>query len=178
MIYIISGTDRLGSNSLILSKQLLQLYTLHNVTAEIIDLQSLPLQQLHGLSYNQDKIPENLKPVFDKIAKAKAFHIVCPEYNGSYPGILKLFMDYWQFPASLEGKLVAFVGLGGQFAGLRPVEHLTQVFLYRNSMIYPEKVFFFNVWNMIKDGALVDKSMLDRLQKQVEGFSKFIKLHV
>lgn len=174
MVCIISGTDRLGSRSLVLAKQLLKIYNLNNISAEIIDLQSLPLNKLHGLSYNQDIIPEDLKIVFQKIVNAKALHIVCPEYNGSYPGILKLFIDYCQFPASLEGKFVAFVGLGGRFSGLRPVEHLMQVFSYRNAILYPQRVFLTNVWDMIKNETLVDKQMLDRLQVQVKGFGEFI----
>lgn len=174
MVYIISGTDRLDSRSLILAKQLLKFYSLNNISAEIIDLHSLPLSKLHGSSYNQDAIPEDLKVVFKKIIKAKALHMVCPEYNGSYPGILKFFIDHWQFPASFEGKFVAFVGLGGRFSGLRPVEHLMQIFSYRNAILYPQRVFLTNVWDIIKKGALVDEAILDRLQKQVEGFGEFI----
>ncbi|MBE8222072.1 MAG: NAD(P)H-dependent oxidoreductase [Bdellovibrionales bacterium] len=176
MIYIISGTDRQGSKSLIVANQLLKFYNLNNASAEIIDLKNLSLNKLHGLSYNQDSIPEDLKIVFKKIAKAKALHIVCPEYNGSYPGILKFFIDYWKFPDSFDGKFVSFVGLGGRFAGLRPVEHLMQVFSYRNAILFPQRVFLDNVWDMIKDETLTDKTILDRLQKQVEDFCKFINL--
>lgn len=178
MIYIISGTDRKGSNSLVLAEQLLSFYKQNNVSSEVLDLQTLPLAKLHELSYNQDLIPLELKEVFSKIVKAKALHIVCPEYNGSYPGALKFFMDYWKFPESFEKKPVAFVGLGGRFAGLRPVEHLMQIFSYRNAILYPQRVFVTNVWDTIKNGSLVEQKILNRLEEQVKGFSQFVdKLH-
>lgn len=176
MLCIISGTDRVGSNSLIIAKQLLKFYKLNNIEAEIIDLKSLPLHKLHGISYVQKVIPDDLRMVLEKIEKAKALHMVCPEYNGSYPGILKFFMDYWEFPAASQKQLVAFVGLGGRFSGLRPVEHLMQIFSYRNAVLYPQRVFLTNVWDLIKEESLVDSAMLERLKKQAEGFGEFINL--
>lgn len=174
MVYIISGTDREGARSLVLAKQLLTFYKENNISAEILDLKILGLGKLHGLSYDQKLIPSGLKEVIAKIVKAKALHIVCPEYNGSYPGILKLFIDYWEYPASFEKKPVAFVGLGGRFSGLRPVEHLMQIFSYRNAYLYPQRVFLTDVWNCIKEGVLVAEESLSRLEAQVKGFSQFI----
>lgn len=175
MIYIISGTDRADSRSLVLAKQLLSFYKLNKAEAKVLDLQKLPLHTLHNLSYNQEAINKELKITFDSVAKAKALHIVCPEYNGSYPGILKFFIDYCKFPETFEGKCLAFVGLGGRFAGLRPVEHLMQMFSYHRAILYPDRVFVSDVWNSVKDQRLVDDNVSELLSKQVKSFIEFIK---
>ena len=86
-----------------------------------------------------------MKPLIDRIDRAEGLYLICPEYNGSYPGVIKTFIDYWSYPKSFEKRPVCFTGLGGVFGGLRPVEHLQQIFGYRNAFIFPERVFLQNV---------------------------------
>ncbi len=99
--------------------------------------------------------------------------IVSSEYNGSYPGALKYFIDFWTYPDSFEFRAAAFVGLGGRYGGVRPIEHLQQVFGYRNCFTYPERVFLFNVWSLFKEGKISDATTLNLLRQQVTGFTKF-----
>lgn len=174
MISIISGTDRKDSNSLIIAKEIETIYKNLNVKTEIIDLcQFRPL--LAQLPPYGDDSVENHYPGFKQILNSQGIVIVCPEYNGSMPGILKLFIDYMKYPESFEFRPVAFVGHGGRFAGLRPVEHLQQVFGYRNSYIYPVRVFIPNVWNVIQDHKIYDLKIKELLIKQSQGFHQFIK---
>jgi chromate reductase, NAD(P)H dehydrogenase (quinone) len=91
------------------------------------------------------------------------------------PGALKLFIDYWTYPKSFEARPVAFVGLGGRFGGLRPVEHLQQVFGYRNAYIFPVRIFISDVFNTFKDGELKDPKLMDLVKVQVEGFCRFVR---
>lgn len=174
MIYIISGTDREGSNSLTISKEIQKIYQTLQVETQIIDLRTLKpvLSQLptYGDAELQKQIGE-----FDLILKSEGLIIVCPEYNGSMPGILKLFIDYMKFPESFEFRPVTFVGLGGRFGGLRPVEHLQQVFGYRNAFIFPLRVFIPQVWTLIKEGELIDPQIKELLLNQAKGFKRFIR---
>jgi chromate reductase len=101
--------------------------------------------------------------------------MVVPEYNGSYPGILKLFIDYWKYPESFEHRPVAFIGLGWRWAGLRPVEHLQGVFGYRNAYSFPVRVFLPNIGNTLKDGKLTDPAIDEMLKTQTREFAKFVR---
>ncbi len=58
-----------------------------------------------------------------RILDANGLHVVTPEYNGSFPGVLKYFIDMLKFPESFQSKPVAFTGEAmGIWGGLRSVE--------------------------------------------------------
>ena len=116
-----------------------------------------------------------MKTAIEKLNSADGIHIVCPEYNGSYPGVLKYFIDHWKYPDTFEYRPLAFVGLGGRFGGLRPVEHLQGVFGYRNAFVYPERVFIFDVWNILKEGKITDAATMALMKSQVKGFKAFTR---
>lgn len=176
MKYIVSGTDRKDSNSLKISRLIQKIYADQKEQVEIIDLSTLGLSNMNGPFYGKETPPDAIKTWVDKLGASDGLILVVPEYNGSYPGILKYFIDHWRYPETFEFRPVCFVGLGGMFGGLRPVEHLQQVFGYRNAFIYPERVFLINVWkNLSPQGDLLDLSTLDLLKKQISGFRKFCR---
>jgi chromate reductase, NAD(P)H dehydrogenase (quinone) len=113
--------------------------------------------------------------VQEQILRAPGLHVVTPEYNGSFPGVLKYFIDLLQFPESFDDKPVAFVGIAsGSFGGLRSVEQLQMVFGYRNAHVYPDRVFVPNIASQLNShGLLVDASLNERLRKQAAGFARF-----
>ncbi|UXR63542.1 NAD(P)H-dependent oxidoreductase [Bdellovibrio bacteriovorus] len=172
MKYIIAGTDRPDSNTLKVSKIIQAIYKDLNEDVEIIDLREIK-QHLHD-DVQYGKPSEALKPYLEKVLASEGLIVVCPEYNGSMPGILKYFIDHLKFPESFEYRPVCFVGLGAMFGALRPVEHLQGVFGYRNAFIFPERVFMMNVFKIINaEGQLTDELMKSLLVKQAQGFQKF-----
>lgn len=173
MITIISGTNRPGSRTLVVSHLVLSFFQKHGIAAQILDLQTLPYKDLDGSQYSDNKPPEILKAL-EMLHNSSGYYFVCPEYNGSMPGALKYFIDYWEYPKTFEYIPVAFLGLGGRFGGLRPIEHLQQVMNYRNAFVFPERVFLFNVWNTLKDGSLHDEATLKLIEKQTLDFGRFI----
>lgn len=174
MKYVISGTDRADSNTLKISKYIQSLYKEAGEEIGLIDLREIRGELSTGPHYGNNQ-PESLQEEFKKVVSSDGLIVVCPEYNGSMPGILKYYIDHMKFPDSFEYRPVAFVGLGGMFGGMRPVEHLQQVFGYRNAFIYPQRVFLMNVHKVVKDGSLIDPLMQDLLKAQVKGFQSFCK---
>lgn len=174
MIEIVVGTDRLGSRSELVAQWLLEKYKRLNVAAQIFKLADVQLWNLRPEHYAEPK-PDSVAQGVERLLEATGLHMVVPEYNGSMPGALKHFIDHWKYPDSFEHRPVAFVGLGGLFGGLRPVEHLQQVFGYRNSFLYPDRVFLCNIWNLIKEDRLTDGTLDQLLTQQTEGFSRFIR---
>lgn len=174
MKYIISGTNRPGSNTLKISKLIQNLYSDQGEKVEILDLQNIPMHELKGL-YSKEVPNPLLQEALDKVTNSEGLIFVVPEYNGSIPGILKYFVDHWKYPHSFEQRPVCFVGLGGMFGGLRPIEHLQQVMGYRNAFIFPIRIFLVNIWTTLKNDVLSDTLSLQLLKDQVVGFQKFCK---
>jgi chromate reductase len=169
--YVISGTNRPGSRSLQVAKIIQNLYQEEGETIGLIDLKTVDLPGSKG-EYG-DSVPAAMKTEIDKINAADGLIVVVPEYNGSYPGALKYFIDHWKYPDSYEYRPICLVGLGGTFGGLRPVEHLQGVFGYRNAFIYPERVFLFNIFGTLKNGEIQDTNSMNLLRSQTKGFRAF-----
>ncbi len=173
MIYVISGTDRRESLSLKVARHIEKEIKSYRDDVELIDLCNLPLNTLHGANYKKE-VPAGVSEIIQRLNHAEGIYFVVPEYNGSFPGVLKHFIDYFSYPETFEYRPVAFTGLGGRFGGLRPVEHLQQVFNYRNAFMYPERIFINNVATVVKDDKIEDEKLIKLLQKQIKGFMKFI----
>lgn len=173
MIYIISGTNRKGSKTLEVAKIVQKEFKALSKETQIVDLCDLPLETLHAANYSKE-VHSEIGDIVQKLNQSDGIFIVTPEYNGSFPGILKYFIDYFSYPETFEYRPIAFVGLGWRWGGLRPVEHLQQVFNYRNAFVYPERVFITNAPQAIANGELKDEVSLKLIKKQVSGFVKFI----
>lgn len=174
MIEIIAGTDRPNSNTLKVARFMETLYAEMKIPAQLLDLRELKLADVDGGDYNAGA-KGSFKTLVDRVTAADGLVVVVPEYNGSFPGILKLFIDYWRYPQTFESRPIALVGLGGRFGALRPVEHLQQVFGYRNAFLFPTRVFITNIKDSFKDGTVADPMLLDLLQIQTREFNKFIQ---
>lgn len=174
MIYIISGTNRKQSRTLQVAQIVRSLFQENGAESELIDLSELPFEELPAVNYGKE-LPPVFQNIIQKLNKADALYVVTPEYNGSMPGALKYFIDHFSYPETFEYRPVAFTGLGGRWGGLRPVEHLQQVFNYRNGFVFPQRVFISNVWDILKNGSIQDPMITTLLKSQVEGFVKFVR---
>ena len=172
---LIVGTNRPGSNTRKIARHVEEIYAALNVPLRVLDLAQLP-PEIFSPSVYAEK-PASFKPFTDGILQASGLIIVTPEYNGGIPGVLKYFIDLLKFPESFDRKPVCFVGVAaGIWGALRPIEHLQQIFGYRNAFIYPERVFLAQVGNLLsEDGRLKDAELVGRLQKQATGFVDFVE---
>lgn len=170
--HILVGTNRPGSNSMKVALLIEKMYHAIGEDVEIMDLAKIDFSEISGAHYGQN--PPALAPWVEKTIQSDGIHLIIPEYNGSYPGILKYFIDHWKFPQSFEFRPFCFIGIGARFGGMRPVEHMQHVFGYRNGFIYPERVFISNVWTVIKDDEFTDPVLVKLLESQVRGFSSFV----
>ena len=175
MKLIVSATNRKGSYSLRAARAAQKIYRALREDFEILDLSALNWAGVLESPYSSGNPPAGLKPACGKILKAEALVIVCPEYNGSFPGAFKLFLDHWHYPGSFSFKPVCLIGLGGRFGALRPLEQLSALFLYRNSFLFPEKIFITEARDQFDGARLKDKDLALRLQKQAKNFLKFIR---
>lgn len=172
---IISSTDRPNSNALVISNYVQKLYKSKGVEANVVSLEDFPLEEVVGGNYGKH-LPE-IEKFRRPIVEADALVFVIPEYNGSYPGILKMFIDYLPFPKAFEKIPMAFIGESdGAFGALRAVEHFQMVANYRNALQFPERVFISRVNTEFEKGkGLNDAFKQSLLESQVVNFIKFVK---
>jgi len=172
-ILVISGTNRPDANAMKIARILEGHYHAAKVKAEILSLTELPAEVFQGGAYATK--PPGMVAIQQRVLAASGLHIVTPEYNGSFPGVLKYFIDMLKFPESFERKPVAFVGeAAGTWGGLRSVEQLQLIFGYRNAHIFPERVFIPGIGQQLDaSGKLIDASLNDRLKGQCVNFAMF-----
>ena len=175
MIVIISGTNRPGSNTRKVAAHLTATYQALGVKTQLLDLAELPPEIFAPSAYAEK--PAAFKKFTDAILAADGVVVVTPEYNGSFPGMLKYFIDLLKFPESFEHRPVCFVGLAaGVWGALRAVEQLQSVFGYRNAHIFPERVFMPGINGLLDStGQFTSPDLEKRLHKQAEGFVSFVE---
>jgi chromate reductase, NAD(P)H dehydrogenase (quinone) len=173
-IMIISGTNRANSNALRIARIIHGHYQTAKIATELFSLEELPREVFDPSSYA--KKPPAMVAIQQRVLEAQGLHVITPEYNGSFPGVLKYFIDMLKFPDSFDRKPVAFVGeANGVWGGLRSVEQLQMIFGYRNAHSYPDRVFIPGVNNKFDaDGNFTDTAINERLKKQAIGFECFV----
>ena len=173
MITLLSGTNRPGSNTRKITALIERFYLQMGVPCQVLDLADLPAEIFSPTAYGEK--PAAFAPFADAILASSGVVIITPEYNGSFPGVLKYFIDMLPFPESFENRPVCFIGLAaGMWGGLRSVEQLQHILGYRNAHVYPAKVFMPGIGQLLKDGELIDPALVERLQTQAAGFAEFV----
>lgn len=106
---------------------------------------------------------------------AQKFVIVMPEYNGSFPGILKLMMDNSDIKKSWWYKKAMLVGLSdGRSGNLRGLEHMTAILHYMKVNVLYNKLQLARINEEIGiDGKLLKPAMEQRMNEQITDFLKF-----
>lgn len=167
MNLIISGTNRANSKSLKVAEyfhnQLLQngeeweIFSLENIPNDIV------VSDLYG------KRSEAFKPIQEKIQQAEKFIFIIPEYNGSFPGVLKIFIDACDFPTSFLHKKAALIGLSsGKYGNIRGVDHFTGVCNYLRMHVLPLKLHIPSIHQELDDeGCFIDDTTLSFIKEQV-----------
>jgi len=175
MITLLSGTNRPDSNTRKVTALIEGLYHEIGVPTRVIDLQELPVEIFLPTAYATK--PASFARFTEAVLSASGLVVVTPEYNGSMPGVLKLFIDHLKFPESFECRPVCFVGLAaGMWGALRSVEQLQGIFGYRGAHLFPKRVFVPGVGQALgPDGRFVDPEITGRLREQAEGFLPYVE---
>src|SRR5438105_12970840 len=115
MITIISATNRPESNTLKVATYYAQLMEKQGVIPKLLSLEKVPADITFSELFNNRS--SAFQEILDEyIIPAKKFVIISPEYNGSFPGILKTFIDAIH-PDINRGKKAALVGVSTGRAG-------------------------------------------------------------
>lgn len=173
MITIVSGTNRKFSKTLIVANAYADIVRSLGVECQVLSMDALPTD--FSVSYLSDPKPAEFVQLMEKyIRPVHKFVFLTPEYQGTFPGIFKLFLD--AFPhTELEGKDVALVGVSSGRAGnLRGMDHLTTALHYLNAHVYPNKLPISGIRNLVNsEFKLSDEATLAAMKKHAEGFLNY-----
>jgi NAD(P)H-dependent FMN reductase len=175
MIALIIATNRPDSNSAKVAAQVAEIYAAKGTPLHVLDLHKLPPEIFAPSSYAEK--PASFAPFQDAISQASGIIIVTPEYNGGFPGAFKYFIDMLKFPESFTSKPFAFVGLAAGGGGaVRPVEQFSTLVNYLRGIVYPGSVNIAGIHGHLDEkGRLKTPELVERLEKQADGFLKFLK---
>lgn len=171
-ITVISGTNRKNSYTEKVSNYYKSV--LLNKGFEVTVFSLKELESVLSLSDYFEKGNHKLEVLIDKyISKTNAFVFIVPEYNGSYPGILKLFLDTVH-PSHWENKYACITGVAGGRAGnLRGMEHLTGVLNYLKMHVYHNKLPISQVDKLFISETPTNEETIKVIEKQLNGFLNF-----
>ena len=173
MITIVAGTNRKNSNSLKVAIYYQAQLAQKGVTANILALKDLPENFISTDLYGARS--EAFQAFQDQVNATNKFIFIIPEYNGSFPGILKTFIDACTFPDSFGGKKAALVGIStGKYGNIRGVEHFTGVCHYLNLHTLPLRIHIPYIKEELDAAAALHKEDTLRFtNQQIEEFIRF-----
>lgn len=143
MITIIAATNRPNSNTLILAQYVKGLLTTKTTEeVSLLSLTELNENTFTNAMYNKNTISPQIAQIEDdKMIPAQKFIFVIPEYNGSYPGVLKHFIDALSIRDRnrvFKGKKAGLLGIStGRAGNLRGIDHFSGVLNYLNMTVFP-----------------------------------------
>lgn len=173
MISIISGTNRIPSNSEILARYYHRLLEKKNAVSTVFPLTDLPPSLITTDLYG--KRSEAFQTIQDRITATDKFIFIVPEYNGSFPGILKLFIDACSFPESFLGKKAALVGHStGRYGNIRGIEHFTGVCHYCGLHVLPLRLHIPRIQHEFDgEGNISGEDTRRFINQQIDQFLQF-----
>ena len=165
MITVIISTNRKESTSARVAQITAQLLEQHGEEVRVLNLAELPVDFFQPTMYDT-RTPQFLEMFNSYIEPARHLVFVIPEYNGSYPGVLKLFIDASPVK-SLWYKHASMIGLSDGHAGnMRGQDHLTGVLHYLKMHVHYHKPKLSNITKSFdSEGNLSNEHYMAQLQE-------------
>lgn len=163
MYTIISGTNRPGSNTLKVAKEYQRILTEKNVDTRLLSLEGINLME-------RDDAFKTIES--EILAPAEKFIFIVPEYNGSFPGALKMLFDgvkpynmWWHKKALLTGVST------GRAGNTRGMDHLASILNFLKITVHPNQLPISVVDKLMDaDGKFTDETTLKLISQQLDAF--------
>jgi NAD(P)H-dependent FMN reductase len=174
MIKIVVGTNRKNSVSKQLALLVQSILLEKGAEAEILELEELPADFTATALYENSGKNELYNAFHAKVAAGTKFIFIVPEYNGSFPGILKTFIDGMTYPNTFRNKKAALIGISsGVGGGGIALSHLTDIFHYLGMYVLALKPKLAKIEQNMSDNLLTNKLYLELLHTQADMLLEF-----
>ena len=180
MIAIISGSNRKDNLTLSFAKRAYEiLKEATDVHVELVDFSKFDTFTIDNQLYNKENQPKVIQTLQDNtIIPSTKFWFFVPEYNGSYPGVVKLVLDSLSTRAygeSFASKKACITGVASGRAGnLRGMDHLADVLNHLGVHVHPNKVPISSIHGFLDSNKnVMDGEVTKALEAQVEQLVSF-----
>lgn len=168
MYTIISGTNRAGSNTLKVAKEYQRFLKERGIESKLLSLEGINLLSRDDAF----RVVEN-----EFIIPTEKFLFIAPEYNGSFPGVLKMLFDnvhshkiWWDKKALLTGVST------GRAGNLRGLDHLSGVLNFLRITVHPSQLPISMVDKLIdSEGKFTDVATIKVINQQLDSFIEWVK---
>lgn len=165
MYTIISGTNRIGSHTEKVANEYRRILSGKNINAPVFTLKNLDV--LH-------RSPEIIKIETEILIPTEKFIFIIPEYNGSYPGVLKTLIDnsdikkVWQFKKALLTGVAT-----GRAGNLRGMDHLADTLHYLKMNVHYNKLPISVIDKVLEVNGYFNSETLKVVNDQLDEFIRF-----
>jgi len=177
-ILVFSGSTRVESLNLKLSKNVASIAENLGAKVEYLDLSNYPIPIYNG-DIEQEGLPNNVVKLRDIFKTNQSFIVTTPEYNGFFPPLIKNVVDWLsrghkdEIMGSLFNKknVLILSASPGEYGGIRAVRSLTTLFENLKMEVFPESFCLahadkeFNI-----DGALISNLKYKEIERIVKKF--------
>ena len=122
-----------------------------------------------------ERNPDFSKAEIEFLIPAQKFIFIIPEYNGSFPGVLKAMIDISNIRKAWCDKKALLTGVStGRAGNLRGMDQVTGILNYMKMIVHPNKLPISVIDKvMTEDGTITDQITLLAIDQQVDEFINF-----
>ncbi len=165
MYTIISGTHRIGSHSEKVAAEYRRIFLEKNIDAVIFSLKNVDV--LH-------RTPGFLKIENEIIIPTEKFIFIVPEYNGTFPGVLKAMIDNTDIAKAWYYKKALLTGVStGRAGNLRGMDHLSASLSYLKMNVHHNKLPISMIDKVMDKNSRLNEEILKVIDEQINEFIKF-----
>jgi NAD(P)H-dependent FMN reductase len=165
MYTIISGTNRIGSHTEKVAREYRRILKNKNIDANIFSLKELDtLHRSEGI----------LKAETEILIPTEKFIFIIPEYNGSYPGVLKAMIDNSDIRKVWNYKKALLTGVAtGRAGNLRGMDHLADTLHYMKMNVFYNKLPISVIDKVMDEEGRLNDETIKAVNKQIDEFLIF-----
>ncbi|MGB0390526.1 MAG: NADPH-dependent FMN reductase [Salibacteraceae bacterium] len=173
MISVICSTNRKESNSLAFARAIIEILDSQREKCQLLNLEDLPKDFIFENEVFGAINDELVKIQDTYLTNSNKYIFILPEYNGSFPGVVKAFIDS-SAPSRLHNKKALLIGISSGRAGnVRGLEHFTGVLNYLRINVFPFKPAISSCHEGVENNKVTNEHYLSLLENSVNEFLVF-----
>ncbi len=176
MTLVIAGTNRKNSRSRTVAEIYADILASEGHQSEVLDLNILPRDFIFSALYENALKHPDFNKLQEKIDQTEKVVFIISEYNGSFPGALKAFIDGLRYPDTFTYKKAALLGFSSNAQGAAlALSHMADILSHLGMHVLPQRVKIpFIEQNLDQQQQTFTNNFYhDLLQEQVNWFSNF-----
>ena len=165
MYTIISGTNREGSHTEKVAEEYKRILKEKDINAGILTLKNLDVLK---------RTPGFIKIEKEILIPTQKFIFILPEYNGTFPGVLKAMIDNSDVKKVWYNKKALLTGVStGRAGNLRGMDHLSASLHYLKMNVHHNKLPISVVDKMMDADGRLNEETIKVINEQLDDFINF-----